>query len=933
MKQKNSHRLIYKLNSKQLRKANWNLDLDLATAISDYPEVIVALSDSQCLRFIDDIRGRQNINSKVNEIKRRIRLTKKKTRTRETSMEIRELYRNLYELQFVADYITVVMDSEKDYDRANKGFKINGVEYRRFLGTAGGIKNSTIVYVSKDVYPELKRRMDNGRDMNVKLVPAKLEAYQALICSGSTPIPEPNGIIVVKDCITHFVDDVILIDDQCEGEPRMTFEKDYPIEHVDSDGCGLMLPSYSRRVNEYLSGDGEHEIAGMNTRYAWNKGMLYTFDFIKFAEEVSHTYLITDVWGDERDIREAEVILTESMLKLWNCYDCWETYYNNCKQNGYQFSTPKTTPEELEHVRDTNYQYLQSYQFTDEEIAELCKPTFDEINEVLGLDYRKSLVFLAGFSLDDESDYNEFSESVRALMLDERMINDPYTLRKVWNMIARRIEMAKRGAVRVNANFAMISGDPYALCQSMFGMEITGLLNAGEVYHKYWSDKGAKEIVCFRSPMTCHNNIRKMKLNASEECSRWYQYMNTVLIYNAWDTACDAMNGADKDGDTNMCTDNPVLLKNTLNSPTIICVQKKADKRNVTEDDIIEANKLGFSDEIGVVTNYITSMIERQSVFPPDSEEYKTLAYRIMCGQMYQQNVIDRIKGVVAKPMPEYWYDKHECKIKEEDSSNTIKEKTLNSKIVASVKPYFMIYVYPELRTRYHQYIKNNDRGAIRRFQKYGITCVDDLSKYPDKTENMEDYLLYYERNMPTGNNPCVVNRICWLAENEFSSFSKQKSKLSDFDYTILKSNVGYTKRTYEQIKEVYQEYQKRMDDFQRLARIEKFDKDYSLIKRQLFADTFRCKCERICSNEDELCDILVDMCYQTEHSKQFAWDICGETMLNNLAKLNGNKIKYPEMVKSGGEFEFCGKQFVMKSKDYKEKEKEMGGDNNDYFE
>ena len=144
-----------------------------------------------------------------------------------------------------------------------------------------------------------------------------------------------------------------------------------------------------------------------------------------------------------------------------------------------------------------------------------------------------------------------------------------------------------------------------------------------------------------------------------------------------------------------------------------------------------------------------------------------------------------------------------------------------------------------------------------------------------------------------------------------------QKLKLPHFDYTILKSNVGYSRRTYEQVKVVYQEYLKNMDDFQRISRTEKMEQDFMSIKRKMFADTFRAECERICSNEDELCDIVVDMCYQTEKSKQFAWDICGEVMLNNLAKLNNNKIKYPELVESDGEFDFCGKQFVMKTREY----------------
>jgi len=93
-------------------------------------------------------------------------------------------------------------------------------------------------------------------------------------------------------------------------------------------------------------------------------------------------------------------------------------------------------------------------------------------------------------------------------------------------------------------------------------------------------------------------------------------------------------------GDTNMITDNPVLAKNTHNDPTIVCIQKSAEKIVPTEEDIIQANKLAFNDDIGFVTNRITSMIEVRAGFPKDSEEYRVIDYRIKCGQMFQQNTI-----------------------------------------------------------------------------------------------------------------------------------------------------------------------------------------------------------------------------------------------------------------------------------------------------
>lgn len=651
MQQKSIGRLIYKLDSKLLKDAKWSLTLPLDVAMREQSGSVVTINDSQCLRFIDEINGVSNVTAKAKEIQYQIRKLKRLPKSRETKKLINTYYDQLYTLQFQPDYVCVVMRSFKDYDRANQGFSINFgvingqervIHYRRFLGTNGGIKNSTIVYINRDLYPELKKRLDNGRDKSKELVPAKLEAYQALVCSGSIPLPPPRGIIVVKDCITHFKEDVIRITDEGGEEPVLTRECDYEFEHNNSDGYGMMTPTYSKLVNEYLTGDGEHTISGMNTRYAWTKGMVYTFDFVEFAERVAGRYEIEDVWGTMRDVRDADVILTESMLKLWDSYDSWESYKQNCDENHYQFSVTKVTPQNLENVRDMNYQFLQSYDFTDDEIEQLCKPTVDEIKDVIGLDYRKSIVFLCGYGLNEQNAWGDnVSDYAKALMAEPEMIKDPFIRRRIYHDIKTKITRAERGCIRIHGNYSMIGGDIYALAQNMFGMDVTGILNKGEVYHKYWIDRGADEIVNFRAPMTCHNNIRKMRLNKSDDVAHWFQYIDTALLYNAWDSACEAMNGADFDGDSNMCTDNPILLRKTRNEPTIVCVQRRAEKCVPTEDDIVNANKLAFNDDIGKITNYVTSMFDVQAGFDKGSSEYEEMNYRIMCGQLFQQNTID----------------------------------------------------------------------------------------------------------------------------------------------------------------------------------------------------------------------------------------------------------------------------------------------------
>ena len=143
--------------------------------------------------------------------------------------------------------------------------------------------------------------------------------------------------------------------------------------------------------------------------------------------------------------------------------------------------------------------------------------------------------------------------------------------------------------------------------------------------------------------MTCHSNIRAVRPNRGEAACYWYRHMKTCTIFNAWDMAANSLNGADFDGDAVMLTDNEVLVGRLKEMPSLVCVQRKAKKIIVTEDDAIRANINSFGDDIGKTTNWITSMFDVRAQFEKGSPEYQELEYRIQCGQLFQQNAICKI--------------------------------------------------------------------------------------------------------------------------------------------------------------------------------------------------------------------------------------------------------------------------------------------------
>ena len=240
-KSQKNQTFVLKINTGYLSKHNWHLTLKL-NEIRKQSQLVVSLGSSQVLRWIEQFQGRQNNDAEATLIKQEIKQIKKQENSIENKKRINDLYNRLYEKQFQQDYLMLVMDSPKDYRYVCKygfsitidyGHKIETVRYKRFLGTAGSIKKSTIIFVNEEIYDRLMVKINNGRyvpeidqdgnpieptkeyngkKLNYKFIPAKINAYFALQCSASISVPWPR-IIVVNDVETKFNDIVRLVKD------------------------------------------------------------------------------------------------------------------------------------------------------------------------------------------------------------------------------------------------------------------------------------------------------------------------------------------------------------------------------------------------------------------------------------------------------------------------------------------------------------------------------------------------------------------------------------------------------------------------------------------------------------------------------------------------------------------------------------------------
>ena len=268
---------------------------------------------------------------------------------------------------------------------------------------------------------------------------------------------------------------------------------------------------------------------------------------------------------------------------------------------------------------------------------------------------------------------------------------------------------------------------------------------------------------------------------------------------------------------------------------------------------------------------------------------------------------------MVARPIPKEWLESRLFRPEETDDEATLREKEINSNIAAEIKPWFFMYRYSQIKTELDKYLKTVKSNCKIRFGK----SLDDLYASEQKSEEEAAFIYNYEKYMPVSRAPGTINRICWRFEDEF----KTTDVLPDvhFDCSILKSDAGYSPDDYNEIKQLYDEYNKNMQLFLKQQKKNDLGDDEVGFDITHLKNVFLNECSNACPNSEALANIVVDICYTSSKNKTFAWDIAGEQIFANVLKNSGGLIRYP-VKDDNGDIEFCGKRFSLHTQ-------QIGGD------
>ena len=348
---------IYKFQSARLKHSDYKLNIDITQSRTN--NELITVGDNNVFRVIRKIRNKYFDSQQLLDLQKQKKQIKKLPRSKENVKNLLKIEHEIDDILFCDDLISVVVDDTRHYRTIIKnGLFVNGKRFVRLLAGAGNIRRNTVIFINQEIYNQVNEILNNGRDKNYPLVDAKFSAYYALAFSSGYSVSTPSKILVVNDCEVEREFDVDYID---ENNGDQVVEKKEKILMNLFDGQGLINPRLAFKWAEELELD--YTPSSFIIRAPFLKGMVCTFQFERFAEEVANEFYVKDIWGNRVDIRDVDIIISSSQFKLHGAYNSIDTYMENCRKNDLGWSISRYAPKNGQNSRNFELSIYSNIEF------------------------------------------------------------------------------------------------------------------------------------------------------------------------------------------------------------------------------------------------------------------------------------------------------------------------------------------------------------------------------------------------------------------------------------------------------------------------------------------------------------------------------------------------------------------------------------------
>ena len=881
---------ILKLDSTRIRDNNYNLTVSYNQAVNN--QEIVQIADSQLVRTINRLKDSRYSESYLNELLSKKKSLSKKRNSKENREAILQVINDIQTILYIPELVSISFSNKRHTDKIIKnGFILNGEKYSAFMASSGMIRRNTCLFILDKLYKEIELIFDNGRNPDKEMVEVKFGVYYSLYSSSSLEVTFPR-IAVVKDKLMSVVREVdyteIIGENKIGVDPKI-YPREMEIECNSFDGQGLVSPRFAKIWSSDLELD--YIPSAFIVRSSYLKGLCVTFDFHKLAKEKDIKQIV-DIYENLINIRDVDVIISESQFKLWSSYSSTNDYLDNCEKNDLGWGITRVSPKADKTHAFSSYQFIQSLKVDNE--AEICEPTVNWLSS-LGNTKENILAYLMGDIEYSDGWFNRLEPSTQAILLENDLLKDTHTLKQIEKSISKKKHDSCMGRLVFQGNYQFMIGDPYAQCIHVFGLDDERLLDEGECYSQFWNERDAGEIALVRSPNVHSSEIDKLSLKKTRETKDWYRYISSGIIFPPYGVSLDmaVLGGADVDGDIVFSTDyKPFVNGKQAGKPLFYEILVPEKRKIENKNSIINKQSLGIGSKVGFLTNYGSTVVTMLSDYKYESEEYRILNNRYHYIRTAQGLELDKQKGLIIPDFPNWW--------SKAEKTMTVFEKSL----VVAKRPYFFRYLYEYMNKRYNSEFMAYD-NISRVIYNMGLR---ELISIENPTTDQKSLIDTYRTKSFFIDNQSIMNRVSHYMEHKIKDMSRERREIGKtFDYRkiLSKRNYSLNKNDLDKMQILFKEY-KSLKRALREGLQDYTEENYSSldqIRRYINKRAYA----TISSNAEDLANMAVCLCYSVlgETSRKFAWECFGQEIVENIKKRKKDNFVRVPIKNKNGSFEY----------------------------
>jgi len=546
------------------------------------------------------------------------------------------------------------------------------VEFVRFEKSQSMARNCIIAFIKKEIKDKIEKRITLGLDGKIEEANiSKWHAYKGLSFTNASKVHldlDQNKVIVVAEGkiseTANNVPRMKVITAMLTGETagKMQYElteaKEEAIEIKQYDGAGLISFDYAEKIENQIKKHDHEKMTSFQFRMPFCKGMLHKVDFKRFFKEELNLTTINDIWGNEHNVDDVEIILTEGQYKgkKWfediygkdNKPKSWDKYWEKFKQYNHKLyiSQYNKTNKQQGESEKLNYQVLHTLDIDNENFGILLESSIEEYRKIKSEHEAQIIHFLDNLITEDEQWPNE------ELMGDEHTAskpNDAYMLYR--NTILRNPRFIRESKIKSTINnialalkddfrvgHFIVKGKNRFLCPDLLKL----LFHIAIKDHKDLRDnnpvinpKNCIKNGCFYAPgfdesSECDSDkkysiIRNPHISRNEHVvaklespssllKEYFGHLEGVCMINPVDCFAERLSGADYDGDMVKIIDNEIFVAAANHDLPLIKIPGPPDPNH---KDVIsqrlEWKTIGntFNNSVGLYSNYAFSIALR----------------------------------------------------------------------------------------------------------------------------------------------------------------------------------------------------------------------------------------------------------------------------------------------------------------------------------